>query len=208
MPNTSATGGYLASIAPQPVEGKALLVFLQSVIVGITGLDGPLVRPRWQAEPPSPPNAGTAWCAFGIVRRIPDTYAYVEHDPGDNVADPSDKLQRHETLELLASFYDLGVTGEADALCAALRDGLQIRQNREALTLAGMGLKEIGEPVTVPSLAKDRWQYRIDLPITIRRQIRRTYPILSIVSASVHLQAEGQGGPPLVVDTTINVTGP
>ncbi len=78
--NTSATGGYLApspAPAPTPLEGQALLDFVQSWVVGITGLDGPLVRPYWQSEPPNVPQAGEAWCAFKISTRPADEFPFL-----------------------------------------------------------------------------------------------------------------------------------
>src|ERR1700694_2060232 len=127
----SSTGGYLIpSAAPAPLEGQALLDFLQGVIVGITGLAGTMVRPVWQSGPPNIPDAGTAWCAFRITTRPSSTFPHVKHDPAGQGADA---LQRHEALHVLCSFYDLGSGGQADGLAALLRDGLSIPQNREIL---------------------------------------------------------------------------
>src|SRR3979409_241705 len=128
----SSTGGYLIPSGAPPLEGQALLDFLQGVIVGITGLDGTMVRPVWQSEPPNIPDAGEAWCAFRITTRPSDKFPYVKHNADGQGADA---LQRHEELHVLCSFYDLGSGGLADGLCAQLRDGLSIAQNREILTL-------------------------------------------------------------------------
>ena len=62
--------------------------------------------------------------------------------------------------------------------------GAAIAQNRETLVTAGMNLAKIGELVVVPSLLKLRWLYRVDLELTIRRQIDRAYPVLTLESAS------------------------
>lgn len=177
----SSTGGYLIpSGAPAPLEGQALLDFLHGVIVGITGMDGTLVRPAWQSEAPNIPDAGTAWCAFRIARRAPDAYAFVKHNVDGQGADA---MQRHEALHVLCSFYDLGSGGLADGLCSSFRDGLSVAQNRESLTRANMGLVKTGEPVPVPVLIKTRWLYRVDLEWILRRQVDRIYPVLNIVSA-------------------------
>lgn len=180
MPNNSSTGGYLAPSGAAPLEGQALLDFIQGVIVGITGLDGTLVRPYWQSEPPNIPDAGTAWCAFKIAARDPATYAYVEHDADGQ---GSDELQRNEELHLLTSFYDLGSGGLADGLCALLRDSLLIPQNREALTGQSMDLVKTGEMTAVPIAVKTRWLYRVDMPVDLRRRITRTYSVLNLLSA-------------------------
>lgn len=178
--NDSSTGGFLQPAAnPAPLEGANLLDFIQAWFVGICGLAGSMVRPRWQAEPPDIPQAGNCWMAFGITNRESDQYPYVEHE-----ANGSDALQRHERLDILTSFYDTGVTGLADQFASLLRDGTAIAQNREYLTDAGMGLVKAGNLLTVPSLLKQRWLYRVDLEIVIRRQIDRVYPVRSILSTS------------------------
>lgn len=175
--NTSATGGYLApENALAPTEDDALVDFLQSVIVGVSGVPGQFVRPRWQPEPPNLPPRSTTWIALGIDSRQPDTYAYVDHG-GD--APGADNLQRHEVLNLRASIYGPA----ADSTAARIRDGLQIAQNREALQLANMGLVQTGNPIAVPSLVKEQWLYRVDLTIAIRRLIQRNYPVLNLVTA-------------------------
>jgi hypothetical protein len=178
--NDSSTGGYIPPVAPPgpvPLEDQALQDFLQAIVVGITGMDGRTVRPRWQLEPPNLPDVGNDWAAVGILSHRPDTYAYVLHDgAGEGI----DELQRHEYLDILASFY--GPNCESNA--AILNDGFQIEQNRTVLRQNGMGLTRVGDQRTVPSLVKDRWLYRVDLPITIKRQIRRQYNILNLLSAN------------------------
>lgn len=204
MPNTSATGGYLTpSAAPAPLEGQALNDFIQQWVVGITGLDGTMVRPRWQAEPPNIPTAGVAWAAIGITSRPSDTYPYVKHDP---TGLGSDELQRHETLNVLVSFYDLGTNGLADQYAALLHDGTAIPQNSEALGAADMKFIACGEPVTVPSLLKQRWLYRVDLPVELRRQITRIYAVENLLSAQGTLTANDAGNG--VVTRDIGVSGP
>ncbi len=104
--------------------------------------------------------------------------------------DGNDHLQRHEELHISTTFYDTGSTGLdnsgglADYYVALLRDGLAVPQNREPLFLAGMGLKNVGEPVTVPVILKKRWQNRIDFEFIVNRQIDRVYPVNTIVSAT------------------------
>jgi hypothetical protein len=190
MTNNSSTGGPLAPNsppAPQPLEGQALLDFLQGVFVGILGIDGSMVRPRWQPEPPNIPTAGTAWVSFGVTSRPSDTYPFIGQIAG---LDNADQLQRHEQLTVLLSFYDLGSGGQADALAATLRDGLAVPQNREILQNNLMGMTEVGEPIAVPSLLKQRWLYRVDMTVIIAREIVREYPVLPLQSAVGTLYAE------------------
>jgi hypothetical protein len=180
MSNDSSTGGYLApAVSPAPLEGAALLQFFQQIIVGVTGLPGDLVRPYWQTEPPNVPPAGTAWCAFRVDAQPSDEYPFVFRTS----ANDGDHLQRHETLNMLATFYDLGSGGEADANASLLRDGLAIAQNREVLVNAGMGLVRAGSLTTVPVILKLRWNYRVDLELVFRRQIDRVYPVDSLVGS-------------------------
>lgn len=180
MPNNSSTGGYLApTTPPAPLEGKSLNDFLQALVVGITGLAGDMVRPRWQPEPPNVPTAGDAWASIGVTSRKPDTYAYTYFDQGTETY----KLQRQETLEVLVSFYDLGSNGLADLYAELWQDGLQVRQNIESLLPAGFAFVETQGAIAVPVILKGRWQYRVDVASTFRRQIDRAYPVLSIVEA-------------------------
>ena len=199
MANDSSTGGPLSPAAsPAPLEGAALNTFLQNWLVGITGLPGSMVRPRWQAEPPNIPDAGTAWAAIGITDRKADAYPYIGHDPTGNGADD---LQRHETLDLLASFYDLSADGQADYYAALLRDGMAIAQNRETLEVAGFNVLDVGDMTVVPSLLKSRWLYRVDLSFRLRRAIVRTYPVLNVESGVIQIVEQDAAGN----DTTVNL---
>lgn len=197
MPNTSATGGYLVpdNVVPAPLEDDVLDNFLHDVIVGITALDPTLVRPRWQPEVPDLPARNVNWCAFGINNRTADTFDYSVHQGAIPDASGSDLLQRHEQLYLLCSFYG----PNCQAFGAQLRDGLGVAQNREQLYLAGMGLVSVGDLTKAPELIKNVWLQRADLPLIIRREIRREYPVLNLVSAQATLYA-----PPVtdVIDTT------
>lgn len=184
MTNSSATGGYLVPApSPAPLEGQDFNRFLQQIVVGITGMEGNLVRPRWQPEPPNWPAVGSDWAALGIIGRKADTFAVELHDPN---GDGSSELRRHEEVELLVSFYG----PNADLNAELLRDGLQISQNREVMQLASMNLVETGECLAVPSLEKDKWLYRVDLRVVIRRQIRRVYPVLNLLSANGTLNTD------------------
>lgn len=179
MSNTSATGGYLVPAAsPAPLEGQSLNRFLQQFVVGITGLDPTLVRPRWQPEPPNMPAVDATWVAIGITSRRADTFAAIVRDP---TGDGADTVQRHEEFDLLCSFYGPA----ADDTASMLREGLSVAQNREPLGLADMGLVSVSDTMAAPALINDRWQYRLDMTVTIRRQIRRTYPVLSILTAGI-----------------------
>lgn len=203
-PNSS-TGGYLppATSSP-PLEGAALLDFVQAVLVGVSGLSGPMVRPSWLAVPSNIPDVGTAWCSFSILNRPSDTFAFVEHDPDGNAGEGVDKLQRQEEVNVLARFYDLGSTGLADMYAARTRDGFAIPQNLEVLLANGWAFVSAGEPTPVPVLAAERWQYRVDLPLVFRRQIDRQYNILNIESAEVSVTAQSGTDTAIINDIIVS----
>jgi hypothetical protein len=178
---TSSAGGFVhPDITPAPLDGLHLNDFLQAVFVGLTGLDGTLVRPAFQPEPGNTPDAGVAWMAFQYTSRPIDVFpALIHHPEGDGY----DEFQRHEELHVLCSFYDLGSSGLADEYCGLLRDNLMIPQNAEVFTQAGMGVAMVGDKTVVPLLKQMRWQYRVDLPLIVRRAVVRNYPILNLLQA-------------------------
>jgi len=179
--NTSATGGPLAPLSgpsAPPVESSDLLDFLQGWVVSITGIDGSMVRPRWVAEPANIPDAGEAWIAFGITNRKSDTYPAFQHVSDE---DGHSVLHRHETLTILCSFYDTGSTGLADYYGSLMRDGTAVPQNQEYLVPQRCSFISVGDLLNVPSLFSQRWLVRMDLEITLKREILRDYAILNVV---------------------------
>lgn len=178
--NTSASGGPLQPAPdPAPLSGKPLLVFLQNWIAPLSGLDGTLVRPRYQTEPSNIPDAGEAWMAFGFVGdEEADTFPYVTQSPDGLTT----TLQRNEQMTLLCSFYDTGVSGLADGLSRLLRDNLAIAQNREPLLSQGFLLAYVGPRAPAPRTLSTRWLYRVDLPVVVRCEFRRKYEVLSVLS--------------------------
>jgi hypothetical protein len=180
MPNDSSTGGFVQPTSTAPIEAQALGRLLQQMVVGVTGLAGNLVRRRWYPEPPVIPAAAVAWASIGIRNVRADWNAYVAHDPTGNGADV---LQRHEEFDLDCSFFDLGEGGQADNLADLLRDGLSIPQNIETLRAAEISVVGVGDLMSVPSLLNERWLYRVDVAVQMRRRIVRSYPILNLLSA-------------------------
>jgi hypothetical protein len=175
MPSNVA-GYLLPANTPAPLEDDALDDFLGDVVAGITGLDrDTLVRPRWQPDPPNMPDRSVTWAAVGVVDHDPDTYAYT----GLLADGTSQDLIRHETLTIVVTFYgpNSGTVG------TQFRDGLMVDQNREALMTAGFGLIDTSGPTKAPELIKEQWYQRSDITWMTRREIRRNYPILSLLSA-------------------------
>lgn len=166
-----------------PLQGQDLNRFLQQWMASVLGagnLDPTLIRPYYQSEPPVIPSDGTAWMAFTQRADDSDTFPFLQQ----NADGTGTTLQRQETLAILCSFYDLGTNGQAAGLATLLRDGLSIPDNLETLTLADFAMVGSEPEVIVPSLLKERWLYRVDLPFRVRRQVTRVYAVPNITSAN------------------------
>jgi hypothetical protein len=175
MSNTSATGGYLTQGTPAPSEGQALRRFLQAMLVGVTGLPNNLVRQSWEANPAPVPSIETNWMAFGIESQrseAGDPY-HRQRDDGSSL------LIRHEELDVACIFYGPDAQQNANLL----RDGLYLAQNRESMYSVGMGLVGFSETFHVPELINDRFFDRADITMTLRREVRREYPVLHFLAA-------------------------
>lgn len=189
MPNDSSTGGFVTpSTTMGDLEDQALNRFLHDLIAGITGIPVPLVRPRWQQNPPNLPPFGTDWVAFGEVSRKTDRFAFVTHQ--DSSSGGNDAVYRNQILEILCTFY--GPNSKANSELLSL--GFQIAQNREALTLAGYGLVEVGDPVTTSELIQEQWVSREDVSLRLRRAQEYKYPILNLLGAQGTVVTDSQAG--------------
>jgi hypothetical protein len=173
--NTSATGGYLVPSSSDPAWDDNLDDILQAMIVGITGLPGSTVRPRWQTNQPKQPEPNVDWCAVGVTHVESDTFASIVHTSS---GDGSDTLRRHSTVTVMASFYGPNRRGFA----SRLSDGLLVPQNQEAIAIAGLMLRQASDVVSAADLFNQNWISRADVLMTFRRQINRTYPVLNILS--------------------------
>ena len=168
---------------PAPLEGRALENFLHDWIAGITGLSGTLVRPSWQPEPPNLPSVDTDWVAFRVQNRSADTFIAEVHSPD---VGGYNEIRRHEVLNVFISFYG----PNADSFAHLLREGMQVGQNREVLTVNNFGVVGSGDVVAAPELVKDKWYYRADMTVQLRRQIKRVYGVKSILSSEIQLNNE------------------
>lgn len=201
---TSATGGYIQPApppAPTPLQDEALEDFFQQIVVGLSGLAGQFVHPAWQEEPPNLPNVGKDWAALAVQEIIPDTYGVEIHD---GAGEGSNDFQRHETINMLVSFYG----PNAGRISGLFRDGLQISTNRAVLSLAGMGLVETGPVLRAPVLSKAKWLNRYDCPWVVRRAVQRTYPVLNLRSMLASLVAADTGAAPNYIEVPMNVSQP
>ena len=183
MPNTSATGGYLADVTP-PADGVALRRFIGELLRGVTGLPGDMVRPSWQENPPPMPAFGTDWLAYGVTARRVEAGDPWQAERADGAGS---YLRRHESLDVQVTAYG----ANAEAILASLRDGLDVAQNREQLFLASMTVEDCGQIVHAPELVNERWWNRADMTVTLRREVRREYPILSFAQAEGMIEADG-----------------
>lgn len=191
--NTSATGGYLTPTSCNgEVNDQVLANLLQSVVAGITGIPGNLVRPRWQPDPPNIPDTQTpdinghtiTWAAIGVTDREGDVMASSHHKSG---SDAHTSVVINEVLSVLTSFYGLA----AESMAQRLRLGFQVSQNRAALRQVGFGFVSCGDPRNVPELINQRWVFRTDIPFRVRYQQKYDYAVLDI--ASVQGSVQGQG---------------
>jgi hypothetical protein len=170
------------------LEGPLLDDYLQQFVAGISGLDGTLVRPRWQPEPPNIPDFGTTWASLGIMRRRSLGFVGATlHDPAGN---GHSIMLRHEQLEILISFYG----PQCDEAAGNLHDGLMLEQNRIVLRSMNMGLVEITDGISNPELIKERWLDRVDKTLFINRCIAREYPVLNQLTASGTVIPDPGGG--------------
>jgi len=199
MQSNGLDEGYLGG--PYPRDGQPLDDFCQQYISGITCLDPTYVRPLWQPEPPNIPDFWTNWVAVGITESELDPgWAYRLHDPAHG---GRSIVKQHEIFSLLCAFYG----PEADWYDGLLRDGLSVPQNSEVLQLNAMGLVDWHHRVVVPEMIKNKWWRRVDRHVRIHREIRRTYPILNILSASVSVTVETQGETTIHEDVLVTPPG-
>lgn len=184
--NTSATGGYLLPAVPCGLPGGLTLEeFIQTVLVGVSGLPADLVRPKYQINPPKQPDIGTNWLAYGILEDDADPFAYNDIRP-----DQSNVFQRMENLPVGCSFYGT----HALEYAKLLRDGFQIGQNREALQAAKMDFVSTSKATRAPDIVNERWLDRWEMVVNLRAEIIRTYPILTFLSFNGQLDVLQSGG--------------
>lgn len=201
MPNTSQQTGWLTPTAKiaAPAEDGALDALIQSAVVGIVGLPGNMVRPRWQAvPPPEPTDPATDWCAIGVTDEEPDDNATIIHH-GSGDADTSigalpggwDEAHRHITITVMATFYGAAACAKANVL----RDGLFVAQNRDMLRAGGLALLDVGPINMAPDLINSQWRRRVDMTMRFRRQVSRAYAVRNLNQASGTVIADSVADP-------------
>lgn len=178
--------GYITPTSAAPANDDALDDVFQRMVVGVTGLPGKFVRPRWQPAPPKQPTPDVNWCAVGVIETTPDDNAAVIHDRLANDGDGADNVMRHEQITVLASFYGPNASGFADLL----RDGLSVQQNRDALHDEDVAFVSVGGKTAAPDLTNGQWIRRFDVRVTCRRGVLRTYAIPHLTVADIDIDNE------------------
>jgi len=159
-----------------PPRGLSLVQFLQTVVVGVSGLDGTLVRPLWQRKPPKNPDVDVNWIGMGIDAMTPEgPFGYLGVNSDDETIS-----QRHELLEVSLHIYG----PDAIDIVDLIRDGFQVPNNLEALRSVNMGFVESGLIRHLPDLVNEQWIDRALMSLFFRREIQRVYPIATLMSAS------------------------
>lgn len=181
--NSSSTGGFLQNTLGLPSNSPGVSDYLQQAIVGITGLDPTLVRPRWQSQPPTQPTVSTNWCAFGIESYDLYDYPIIIHNSSGL---GSDDLYRLERINLLTSFYGPRAIGYA----GLLRDGFYVEQNYAILSAQGVKLRSAENIVYVTELINSQYVNRADLFINFERMVHRNYLIENLVGAEVDISVD------------------
>ncbi len=184
MANDSSTGGYLQTSSALPPSDAALDAIFQQLVVGITGMVGSLVRPRYQLIPQQVPEPTVDWCAIGVLDETPEqgaVNAFTVHEGGASGMDEGfSTTYENNDLNVLASFYGPNAMSNA----AALRSGLGVSQNREQLYLQGIALVELPKRASKrPELINMQMQMRADLSLWFRRNIAEVWPIENLVAA-------------------------
>jgi hypothetical protein len=186
MSNDSTAAGYLSPTSTAPADDLSLDAVFQTLFVGVTGLPGPLVRPRWQTTVPQEPDVSVTWCAVGITSVKADNPA-IRHNPADAGGLGTDTLYRHELIEVLASFY--GPTGQQTAELA--RDGLWVERNNSTLApFLTVFTGETDSIRSVPELINQQWRRRYDFTCWFRRQVIRSYGIRNLVACELDLYTD------------------
>ena len=173
----------MSAAYPIPAEDADLDAVFQALVVQLTGLDGTLVRPRWQPNPPKQPEPGTTWCAVGVLMVTPNDGASITHDPTYNSGAGADVVSRHESIEVLASFYG----PQSQAYTRYLREGIALPQNTEGLAAIAIRWTECGPIRAVPELVNQQWIRRQDMSLRFNRQTLSVYAVPNMAISAVHL---------------------
>lgn len=182
MPNDSTTGGYLQPTGGNALDDQGLDRVFHDLFMNLSGLAATAIFPRWQEIPPNMPANGTGWIAQGVTNRRDDVFAWQNFD----AATQTFTINRNQELDNLLSFYG----PDASTIEALVRDNLVLGQNRDVINALGIALVKVGDPRNLSMQINERWQKRIDVVVTFRRLIWRTYPVVSLLSAPITVSTD------------------
>ena len=163
------------------MAGDDLDDVFQRLTVGITGLPGSMVRPRWQPDPPKAPEHNQDWVALGVTVETPDAGPSIQHRPAGNGHDVE---TRHFDIEVQFSCYG----PHAAALAQAIRSGLSIPQNIEQIR--PIGFVSTGQAVRVPELVNQRHYNRVDFTAFFRLARQQRYAALNVLEVPLQLNKD------------------
>lgn len=189
MANDSTAAGYLTPVADDTLADDPLADALQRMVVGVTGLPEPMVRPRFQPDPPDMPENDQNWCAISVSEMDPPAGNAEQYQDGAADEGQGQTIERgYETMTVLASFYG----PNAMRYATRLRDGLLIGQNRDAMQSDGdLSLLWFGTIRNVSDYQNTTFRNRFDFPIMLRHRFERTYNVRNIVEIEGSIQADG-----------------
>lgn len=173
----SISDSYIPTSGAVPNDQELEDIF-QGLIVGITSLQGEMVRPRWQNEPPPLPKISENWCAFGVKNTSSDDGPYFQQNKED-----MDNI-RHESIEVLLSFY--GPQGQHFA--SLFKDGLGIPQNIARIRAHKIKFTGCGEILTAPDFLNNQYVHRYDMTATFNRQVKRSYATKTFESFQINIK--------------------
>lgn len=176
MATDSTVAGYLLP-HEEPVYDQALQDILQSMIVGVTGISGEYVRPRWMPKPPVQPDYTVNWVAFGETGFEAVEFAHYSHNPDGDGGLGTGAVEEDENYQVLHSFYG----PDAARNCRRLIAALHLDQNRHTLRTYGIAVGPIGKASHVPTLLTDTWVPRVDLEIEYRRRSRHNFRVRNVL---------------------------
>jgi len=185
-----------AVVTTSPLMDAALDAVFQALVVGITGLPGTLVRPRWQPVPPTQPSVTTNWAAIGVTTNAADAGPAILHD---GTGSGADIYIRHEAITVLVTFYG----PNSHKFASLVRDDIAIPQNTEGLLALDMRFVSSDPIRAVPELVNQQWLRRRDIALQFRRKITRSYPVLNLQSAEAVVQDDTN----LEIDVTVPPNG-
>lgn len=167
-----------------PADDLDLDELFQKAIIGVTGLDGTLVRPRFQVNPPPIPDPTVDWAAVSVPTETPDASPVIAPTPGSD--DTMDFID-HEQMEVQASFYG----PNSRRVLKRFRHGILIPQNMDQLKAVEIYYQDAGPNTYLNELLNQQYYKRADFTLYFRRKVTRQYGIGRYAFVNFHLFDDG-----------------